>query len=293
VLSIDGLQPEKGHETLYVVRELNARRAWFSARRSARSDRWWSSTARLAANPGSMRRSGSGTIKDAMDEPANTVYLVTIVGPWVTWRDLGAGTTYYADIIVSGSIVPGHEPRFSATQDSERCVVSWQREPSASPFRDRAVRAALSHGDHFEIGDTTYLVYVEDSAAWWADAPAVADARDAAVLDELRQLQDHALVVAARRFLALPYTSAWWSAEFDSRTGFVQYRDGRVPRPRACKVAFVDNAVRLRWDVAIWDLAKQAWAAGREQASFERDVTGRSLVTLLDCATRLVGIPFA
>ncbi len=240
-----------------------------------------------------------------MDEPASTVYLVTIVGPSVTWWDLGAGTTYYGDIIISGSIVPGHEPRFSATQDGERCVVSWQREPSASPFRDRAIRAALSHGDHFEIGGTTYLVYVEDSAAWWADAPAVADARDAAVLDELRQLRDRDLVAAARRFLALPYTSAWWRAEFESRTGFVQSRDGRVPRPRACKVAFVDNAVRLRWDVAIWDLFRQGWgvairdlfrqgrAAGRERASFERDVTGRSLVTLLDCATRLVGIPFA
>ena len=30
VLSIDGLQPEKGHETLYVVRELNAKRSWFA-----------------------------------------------------------------------------------------------------------------------------------------------------------------------------------------------------------------------------------------------------------------------
>jgi hypothetical protein len=29
VLSIDGLQPEKGHETLYVVRELSAQRVWF------------------------------------------------------------------------------------------------------------------------------------------------------------------------------------------------------------------------------------------------------------------------
>jgi hypothetical protein len=29
-LSIDGLQPEKGHETLYAVRELNARRVWFA-----------------------------------------------------------------------------------------------------------------------------------------------------------------------------------------------------------------------------------------------------------------------
>lgn len=29
-LTIDGLQPEKGHETLYVVRELHARRVWFA-----------------------------------------------------------------------------------------------------------------------------------------------------------------------------------------------------------------------------------------------------------------------
>jgi hypothetical protein len=30
VLSIDGLQPEKGHETLYVVRDLRAKRVWFA-----------------------------------------------------------------------------------------------------------------------------------------------------------------------------------------------------------------------------------------------------------------------
>ncbi len=30
ILTIDGLQPEKGHETLYVVRELNAQRVWFA-----------------------------------------------------------------------------------------------------------------------------------------------------------------------------------------------------------------------------------------------------------------------
>ena len=31
VLAIDGLQPEKGHETLYVVRELERKRVWFAA----------------------------------------------------------------------------------------------------------------------------------------------------------------------------------------------------------------------------------------------------------------------
>jgi len=30
ILSIDGLQPEKGHETLYVVRELKGKRVWFA-----------------------------------------------------------------------------------------------------------------------------------------------------------------------------------------------------------------------------------------------------------------------
>jgi hypothetical protein len=30
ILSIDGLQPEKGHETLYVVRELHGKRVWFA-----------------------------------------------------------------------------------------------------------------------------------------------------------------------------------------------------------------------------------------------------------------------
>jgi len=33
ILSIDGLQPEKGHETLYVVRELRLRRVWFAEAR--------------------------------------------------------------------------------------------------------------------------------------------------------------------------------------------------------------------------------------------------------------------
>src|SRR5260370_2477520 len=30
ILRIDGLQPEKGHETLYVVRELTRKRVWFA-----------------------------------------------------------------------------------------------------------------------------------------------------------------------------------------------------------------------------------------------------------------------
>jgi hypothetical protein len=37
--SLDGLQPENGHETLDVVREWNAKRRWFAeARLSSRAD---------------------------------------------------------------------------------------------------------------------------------------------------------------------------------------------------------------------------------------------------------------
>src|SRR5215813_8800256 len=35
VLTIDGLQPEKGHETLYVVRELRRKRVWFAEKQDA------------------------------------------------------------------------------------------------------------------------------------------------------------------------------------------------------------------------------------------------------------------
>ena len=39
VLSIDGLQPEKGHETLYVVRELTQKRVWFAETPDLRDSR--------------------------------------------------------------------------------------------------------------------------------------------------------------------------------------------------------------------------------------------------------------
>jgi len=38
VLSIDGLQPEKGHETLYVVREIGQKRVWFATALLASND---------------------------------------------------------------------------------------------------------------------------------------------------------------------------------------------------------------------------------------------------------------
>jgi hypothetical protein len=43
MLAIDGLQPEKGHETLYVVRELERKRVWFAA--GSFSFRTWGCTA--------------------------------------------------------------------------------------------------------------------------------------------------------------------------------------------------------------------------------------------------------
>ena len=49
MLSIDGLQPEKGHETLYVVRELGRERIWFATPLFTRREPCWRS-ARISAD---------------------------------------------------------------------------------------------------------------------------------------------------------------------------------------------------------------------------------------------------
>src|SRR5512140_2247420 len=59
ILSIDGLQPEKGHETLYVVRELTQKRVWFAEPLiSATADE----VRRLIAQPKAWARSLNKTV---------------------------------------------------------------------------------------------------------------------------------------------------------------------------------------------------------------------------------------
>jgi len=68
VLSIDGLQPEKGHETLYVVRELTRKRVWFAEPlRSSTNDEVRRLLERAQAIAASLDRPVAGWISDKQD----------------------------------------------------------------------------------------------------------------------------------------------------------------------------------------------------------------------------------
>ncbi len=68
VLSIDGIQPEKGHETLYVVRELTARRVWFAEPlRSSTNDEVRRLLERAKEIAASLRRPVAGWMSDKQD----------------------------------------------------------------------------------------------------------------------------------------------------------------------------------------------------------------------------------
>jgi len=68
VLSIDGLQPEKGHETLYVVRELTQKRVWFAeALISATNDEVQRLIAQAKAWATSLNKTVSLWISDKQD----------------------------------------------------------------------------------------------------------------------------------------------------------------------------------------------------------------------------------
>jgi len=68
VLSIDGLQPEKGHETLYVVRELTQKRVWFAEPlRSSTNDEVQRLLERAKAIAASLDCPVAGWISDKQD----------------------------------------------------------------------------------------------------------------------------------------------------------------------------------------------------------------------------------
>ena len=68
VLSIDGLQPEKGHETLYVVRELTRKRVWFAEPlRSSTNDEVRRLLERAKEIAESLGRPVAGWISDKQD----------------------------------------------------------------------------------------------------------------------------------------------------------------------------------------------------------------------------------
>jgi hypothetical protein len=66
-----------------------------------------------------------------------------------------------------------------------------------------------------------------------------------------------------------------WVADFKERTGFVQYRNGRVPRIRriAVEVDPVARVVRAQGLVTIYNVIHNGWAGG-ERAEVEAVLSG-------------------
>jgi len=68
ILSIDGIQPEKGHETLYVVRELTAKRVWFAEPlRSSTNDEVRRLLERAQAMAEALKRPVAGWMSDKQE----------------------------------------------------------------------------------------------------------------------------------------------------------------------------------------------------------------------------------
>src|SRR5205823_13153274 len=99
--------------------------------------------------------------------------------------------------------------------------------------------------------------------------------------EEIRSWSEADRNSAARRFLELPFASAWWRSEFSRRTGFEQFRDGRVPSVRTCRLVF-DRGVEVEWQVEIFSMTENDWVQG-PAAPFRRPVAGADRLTLRDC----------
>jgi hypothetical protein len=158
----------------------------------------------------------------------------------------------------------------------------------ASPLRAGARAQRLSHGEGFVVGHTRYFFYAERCSTW--EETATQTDTTGEIVSQLGLLPSSELEDAGRRFLNLPHAAQWAHVEFVARTGFVQRRDGRVPRVKKCHVDVSQGRVRIHWDSRVWSMGDGAWDDG-EQASFAREVVGDDLVTLWECATVLRDIP--
>ena len=205
---------------------------------------------------------------------------------WFSGRLLGSTPVFHSEHLVAGVPVPAHETWFTAIRVGDYCEVEWKRSGVASPFPHRAKAQRLVHGEGFSVGNKAYLFYVERCSTW-TGVPSI---RGTEVAPRLAALRPHDLESATRRFLNLPHATEWAHTEFVKRTGFEQFRDGRVPRARACRAEMCEAGVQLNWDVHIWNMASVDWENG-EHASFMRTIIGDDLITLWECATVLQGIP--
>lgn len=70
-------------------------------------------------------------------------------------------------------------------------------------------------------------------------------------------------------------------ADFTAQTGFVQYRNGKVPRFRSLDVEVAGREVVIRGTLAVWDLFSKSWVPMGKRATVEKRITDEAVVRAL------------
>ena len=217
------------------------------------------------------------------------VYLICVADKkWITWHLLQTEPTYFGDSVFSSSPLRSHPTLMTAQREGDFCVVTWFDATKSSPLAAGAARVRLEHGGKFAFANREYAVWTQIEDAPWGEfsLPCTPE-----VLYELDSMTYEQRLDAAHRFLSSPNGGGDWYDEFVLTTGFVAYRDGKIPRARDITVTRVDDGFLLSWEVRVWNMFSETWLPNRECQKFTRLVRGGDLLLLRDFHTILSHLP--
>lgn len=220
------------------------------------------------------------------------VYLVTVGSkPNETgFLPLQEQPVYHGEYGMSGSPRARLQTWYSSRARDDRCVLEWLATSFDSPFPDGAREIVLGQGELVQMRGHTFLVYVERLGAVCNQVSPERPLYDAAALATLNGLPADPRRAAVRRFLYLPYTRRAWENEFSRTTGFVPFRDGKVPRIRSTALQHDQGVLRLQFEVAVLNLFRDAWLPGPSM-TLAWKLQAYDLEMLTACATFLSILP--
>ncbi|MFN8607689.1 MAG: hypothetical protein U0931_09165 [Vulcanimicrobiota bacterium] len=155
---------------------------------------------------------------------------------------------------------------FSAAAHADGCRIKWLNYRQSSPLPEGKEQVILHLGQSFQVADRIFMAYLEPEE--WTEAPG-SGPDSCGNIDCSENLW--------RAYLELPYTSAWYREAYRERTGFVQLRNGVVPKVRSCSPQVSQGGVLLHFEVGLYDLIDEGWTDEHPSSSFERRVRGQEL----------------
>ena len=133
-LTIDGLQPEKGHETLYAVRELKAKRVWFAEALLSSNE---AEVRRLSVRAKEMARRLGKPIRSWMSDEQDA-YVEGIAAEFSGIPHLYCGNHFLRDLAKPTLARVSHakvqmRKKVRGSSAIEREVIQQQKQPTSSP----------------------------------------------------------------------------------------------------------------------------------------------------------------